>query len=374
MLRNQANWVCRFCGNEWSCAINSRTGKKSACKNCISSRQTSFPEQAIAFYAKKYYNSVLLHYNLGKTKYTIDVYLETEKVGIEYDGIAWHSSTIAQKRELEKNKYCNTHGIRLIRIKESEKKQSVLYDADVISFYRDKKDTYLNEAISFLFSILGCASVDIDVNRDRNNILENYYVYISDNSLSQKCPELLNEWDYSKNSPLNPQYIPYRSNTEAWWICPKGHSYSMSIDKRSSGRGCKYCFGTSTILEGFSDFETWCNENGKEYLLTEWDYCKNDSVPKEHRHGEKTEVYWKCPSCGNEWTAKILTRAHGYKKCSICFPSKRSKRVVIRNIENGIMEEFDSIGKAADFLGVSFQNVSKALKEGGTIGKYRILS
>jgi len=42
-----------------------------------------------------------------------------------------------------------------------------------------------------------------------------------DTSLAKIKPELLDQWDYDKNS-LNPDKVGFSSKKFAWWLCNKG--------------------------------------------------------------------------------------------------------------------------------------------------------
>ena len=48
------------------------------------------------------------------------------------------------------------------------------------------------------------------------------------NDLKTIRPDVLSEWDYSKNNKLPSEYVP-SSNKKVWWICDKGHSHKMEI-------------------------------------------------------------------------------------------------------------------------------------------------
>lgn len=62
------------------------------------------------------------------------------------------------------------------------------------------------------------------------------------NDFETKHPDLLNEWDYEKNSLL-PSQIGVGTHKKVWWKCPFGHSYS-SIPSNRVGKmhsGCPVC-------------------------------------------------------------------------------------------------------------------------------------
>ena len=62
------------------------------------------------------------------------------------------------------------------------------------------------------------------------------------NDFASMHPELLNEWDYGKNT-YAPSAILSHSHYKAWWKCPFGHSYQAWMDNRCgiSHTGCPIC-------------------------------------------------------------------------------------------------------------------------------------
>ena len=94
-------WQCRY-GHEWKSIINSRNSGV-GCPVCQKSKQTSFPEQVIYYYIKKAYPDALNGYrDIFPNTMELDIYIPKLKTGIEYDGLAWHSDTLSEKREFNK--------------------------------------------------------------------------------------------------------------------------------------------------------------------------------------------------------------------------------------------------------------------------------
>ena len=50
----------------------------------------------------------------------LDIFLEENNIGIEYDGEYWHNLPKMKKRDYLKNKICKEKGIKLIRVKEKD--------------------------------------------------------------------------------------------------------------------------------------------------------------------------------------------------------------------------------------------------------------
>lgn len=69
-----------------------------------------------------------------------------------------------------------------------------------------------------------------------------------DTSLEFKFPYISKEWHPSKNGKLTPDKVTSGSNKKIWWLCEKGHEYSMPPHERTYfNRGCNQCskFGSS---------------------------------------------------------------------------------------------------------------------------------
>ncbi|MEK4385686.1 zinc-ribbon domain-containing protein [Solibacillus sp. FSL W7-1464] len=48
-------------------------------------------------------------------------------------------------------------------------------------------------------------------------------------SIAKLFPELLVEWDFSKNATIiSPTEVSKGCNLKVWWICPENHSYEKN--------------------------------------------------------------------------------------------------------------------------------------------------
>ena len=62
------------------------------------------------------------------------------------------------------------------------------------------------------------------------------------NDLATLYPELLNEWDYEKNTELDPRKVLPKSGKHAWWVCSVcGNHWESEIRSRVNGHGCPQC-------------------------------------------------------------------------------------------------------------------------------------
>lgn len=306
-------WKCKQCGNEWKAQINNRVLRHSGCPKCMKHEKTSFPEQAIFFYLSAVYEGVENSYSDLKenSSMELDVYIPKFKIGIEYDGVAWHSNKKSNKRDHEKYILCQKLGIKLIRVSEFERIERK--DCDELILCKNNTDEGLNEAIQNLFEVLGISAVNVDVQRDRAAIMAQYITYIGNRSIAIKYPEDVRYWDEEKNNGISADMVSATSNVSYWWKCQLNHSYKASPANRlGTGHGCPYCSGRR-VLKGFNDFET-----KYPLLITEWDYEKNGELrPSDLTPGSKKQVFWLCPK-GHSYKASPNNKVYNNTKCPYC--------------------------------------------------------
>ena len=136
--------------------------------------------------------------------------------------------------------------------------------------------------------------------------------YVSNNA------QLMSEWDLEKNLTFgfSPSSISYGSGLKVWWICPKGHSYQTTVNKKvSRNAGCPICSGHKTVA-GINDFATYYPE-----LSKEWHPTKNgDLLPSNVSAGTNKKAWW-IGKCGHEWEASISSRNAG-RDCPYCASQK----------------------------------------------------
>ncbi|HUV84587.1 MAG TPA: zinc-ribbon domain-containing protein [Methanosarcinales archaeon] len=129
--------------------------------------------------------------------------------------------------------------------------------------------------------------------------------------LAEEYPNLMEEWDFSKNT-INPYYIAPKSGKKAWWICKTcSDSWEACIANRSNGSKCPYCNGTSV-----GRFNNLVYKSPK--LAAEWHPTKNGNLaPCDIYYKSNVKVWWIC-SKGHEWetSASIRQKGCGCRFCS----------------------------------------------------------
>lgn len=235
-------WQCAK-GHEWQTSVAHRS-RGHRCPQCFGESKTSFPEQAIYYYLRR----VTTAHNRYKLdpRTEIDIYLPEYRIGVEYDGIYYHSSTQAALREQRKQEKLFQEGIRLLRIKESKESLTPAFQEGVLCIKPGSTHDELSQTIRILVSRI-CEmtdltpDIDIDVARDRNDIYDQYVASEKASSLLVVNPQLAAQWHPTKNKSMRPEHVSASSNKHAWWLCEYGHEWEAVINSRNAGVGCPVC-------------------------------------------------------------------------------------------------------------------------------------
>ncbi len=134
-----------------------------------------------------------------------------------------------------------------------------------------------------------------------------------ENDLATLHPALAKEWHPTKNGNLKPGDVSPGSSKKVWWLCSKGHSYSMVVNQRAKrGYNCPYCSGRRP-LKGVNDLATTNPE-----LAKEWNYEKNINLtPFDVTAGSGKRVWWLCEK-GHAYEQLIIKRVNRGYSCPYC--------------------------------------------------------
>ena len=201
-------WKCSN-GHSWKTSINNRVNKQSKCPFCNASAQTSQMEQMLYFVLKSSFEDTVNRVKLDNIEF--DIYVPSQKLVLEYNGRYYHDGISDNKVY-----YCLNHNLLLININETYEKVEpyIDYTTNTIIFNADNIST-LKPVV--LLEICGLISIILN----KHNILFNYsitsnleqqvneLIQLSDfeNSLGNKFPELVQDWDFEKNGNLTPYNI-----------------------------------------------------------------------------------------------------------------------------------------------------------------------
>lgn len=240
----------------------------------MNKNSTSFYEQAIYYYVKKYFddaqNRVKYHCKNGEVA-EIDIFIPSLGVGIEYDGKYWHKDKLLYDEN--KNQVLNDSGIFIIRVRDAglpemekftgitlihgspqglhtdEIIETIIHELSPMCSDYNKKQKLLSFSLPHTAFIADAP----DINSYR------YLTPIKDNILAN-CG--IQYWDYKKNGRLNPENIPRNKSFQfkVWVVCEKGYSFQSEvplfynhIDCAIKGYECKNC------IRGICPFSSFCN-------------------------------------------------------------------------------------------------------------------
>lgn len=340
------SWVCPK-GHKYDKAIYRRTSGE-GCPTCTKALRTSYPEQCFYYYTKKVFPDAVSSYReIFDNGMELDIFIPSIMTGIEYDGIFWHDQS-GIPREEKKYQICKDNHIRLFRVKEGSFER--FYDnADMVWFIPKRCDSkLLNSYITDFLKHLTFWSArlpDVDVDRDRNEILE-YKTLRLEDSLLSLYPSIAQEWHPTNNGNLTPDLFIPGSAEVVWWLCPQcGNEWQSSIVNRTKGHGCDICATSRRKATKKSSLLAKRGSIDKEWCLLDWDYEENEYGPEHYTNGSGERVRWRCHVCGYKWETTICDRTNGYKSgCPLC----NGKVIVsgkndLLTIEPELMREWDYV-------------------------------
>ena len=333
-------WKCEY-GHEWEASIASRV-KGRNCPICQKEYKVSFPEKAIFYYIQKYYPNALENYSTKELKNKeLDIYIPEIKTAIEYDGFLWHKNV---EKDREKDNLCKKNNIVLIRVREEglAKLNTSSIICDVNPNRNDHK--YLEDSIKWVLNYLKCASNNVDIEKDNENILRLMQLSRKKNSILKSRPDVNLMWDNEKNGDLIPELFTKGSEKIVWAKCTKcGQSYQIKIKDlyKKKTTKCIDCANFRTV-KGINDFKTKYPK-----LAKEWDSDKNHVLLEDLNLNQAHEkYYWKCSVCGFEWKASIYSRKNS-TYCPRCASTVGVKTRSLNKIkkEGSLATNFPNIAK-----------------------------
>lgn len=283
-------WKCPV-GHSYQSALYHRV-QGNSCPVCRRESQTSFPEQALFYYIKNVFPDSISSDRKVLNGKELDIYIPSIQFAIEFDGSKWHKSI---EKDVYKNALCKQEGISLIRIRDVECPLLPEEENVYIILHEKYTDAELTRCIFQVAGILGI-SLDVDLDRDRVLIYNQYYYQKKEKSLAESYPELCKEWNYKKNGELKPELITRKSDKKVWWVCEHGHEWLAAVSSRTQMHsGCPHCSGR--IVSGNNDLLTKYPE-----LCLLFDSDKNGILPSEVSSSKQSSYYWRC------------YKGHSYKK------------------------------------------------------------
>ena len=159
------------------------------------------------------------------------------------------------------------------------------------------------------------------------------------NSLEAEFPDVAKQWDYEKNSPLNPADVNSGSHKEVWWKCDKGpdHEWSTNVKNRTlHGSRCPFCTNkrasvTNSLARLFPE------------VAVQWDQDKNERLtPADVVAGSNKRFWWRCDKGpDHSWPATVQSRTYQGTGCSCCAGLRPSVTNSLAGLFPGLAAQWD---------------------------------
>ena len=355
---------CKTCGFKWFATPNNILRGNTGCSKCNRVYQTSFPEQAIYYYIRKYYPDAVNGYKEGFKNSEIDIFIPSLNIGIEYDGAFFHNSKTLDK---EKRKYvlCREMGINLIRIRFEFAPD--IADYIILTNNEKSKKIYmeLDRIIDLLFKKIGSVNCNVNVENDRNEIYKMYLKTKKESSLLYKHPQIAREWHPSYNEGVTPDMVNCGSTSKFWWKCLTcNHEWKTTVISRTGKNhtGCPRC--ANVISRTHEEFLKELFKINTQIIILE--KFKNTS----------TKILCECSICGHQWRTTPINLLKKKSGCPIC--AIENSKTSIEEIQNKITvkrqnikilkyEGYDCLGEFECLsCGIKFNAISKSIINGNS--------
>lgn len=307
----QVIWRCKR-GHEWNTTPKHRTTGKTGCKRCKAGRRISKQAATLFFYLRQIFSDTILEYQLPDSRMSLDLFIPSQKIAIEYDGGIFHRNT---SRDIRKEQWLleKMPEVVLIRLREPECVSYSSPNPTVITYHlRDQKKETFTQCIEQLFQEIFHIKITVDLEKDNMKVLQLMDKTEVENSLGEKFPELAKKWDTEKNNGLTPYQFRAACHDKVHWRCQFNHSWPATIASRSHGKNnCPEC-GSRKLGDD--------NNLAVKFpsVAKEWHINKNKGGPEEYFPAAHFWAWWLCSVCNHEWKALIYNRTSNSSGCPNC--------------------------------------------------------
>jgi hypothetical protein len=129
-----------------------------------------------------------------------------------------------------------------------------------------------------------------------------------------KCPEVIEEWDYDKNT-TTPDKVSYRSGRKAWWKCKEcSQSWEAVVSGRTDKRKSKCPYCSNTKVGKVNNLKVKYPEIAKE-----WSDRNKKTKAEEVLPCSGVKYWWVCKVCNSEWKTSPHNRVSHNSGCPFCY-------------------------------------------------------
>ena len=128
--------------------------------------------------------------------------------------------------------------------------------------------------------------------------------FVNKDSFAGSRPDLIHQWDITRNGKINPFDISKNSSKIIDWICPESYgTWKASIKNRASSTLSSPFMINKKVKKGYNDLITLRPD-----LAEQWDYESNEILPDEVTPGSSKKVSWVCPITHERFIDSIKNR------------------------------------------------------------------
>lgn len=138
-------------------------------------------------------------------------------------------------------------------------------------------------------------------------------------TLAKVRPDLIPEFHPTQNAPRTPTDITVGSHVQLTWVCPRGHKYEQSADRRNAGYDCPFCSG-QRFQRGINDVLALHAD-----LCQEWHPYMNGTLRPHDRDARTRTIIWQCIAAGHVTKQTIALRVKS-GGCTVCPPEFRVRQ------------------------------------------------
>ncbi len=149
--------------------------------------------------------------------------------------------------------------------------------------------------------------------------------------------ELVEEWDWKKNSNTDINKVTYGMQKKFWWVCKKNksHNWLSSVSNRTSKHsGCPFC--SNHRVDKSNSLKSLYPS-----IAMEWDVKKNSGLKPENINATTQKKYWWKCKLHHTWKTQVWLRTIRKTKCPYCANQKVSDT-------NNLLFQYPEISKEFD--------------------------
>jgi len=244
-----------------------------------------------------------------------DIVIGDPAIIVECDGWYWHRN--AQERDTETSRLLEEQGWRVIRIRQGLGKVGPL-DIEVSKNAGAPEILVALRATLVSLNAVGVVDPKLHPIVERTSPADRISVVAPENSFAAMSPELLGEWDFETND-IDPTRIARFSRYVATWNCSRcGVKWMRSLAERSETLMCPTC--SRSDIDQSRSLGHLFPETAKLWST------RNSLSQFEISSLSPAVVWWRCPSCPNEFQTSVHSKVQSGLNCPTCSATTFSPR------------------------------------------------